>query len=49
MQYQQNDKYLTETAKLNKDYSIKGFHGADNKYSLIYRKEKIVNPKLLEK
>ena len=35
MQYQQNDKNLIETAKLNKDYSIKHFHEADKKYSLI--------------
>ena len=38
-----------ETAKLNKDYSIKHFDGADKKYSLIDRKHKIVIPKLLEK
>ena len=31
MQYQQNDKPLSENAKLNKDYSIKHFHGADKK------------------
>ena len=49
MQHQQNDKPLIETAKLNKDYSIKHFHGADKKYSLICRKHKIVIPKLLEK
>ena len=29
MQSQQSDKALMETAKLNKDYSIKHFHGAD--------------------
>ena len=49
MWYQQNDKPLIETTKLNKDYSIKHFHGADKKYSLICRKHKIVIPKLLEK
>ena len=49
MLYQQNDKPLIETAKLNRDYSIKHFHGADKKYSLICRKHKIVIPKLLEK
>ena len=37
MQYQQNNKTLIETAKLNKDYSIKHIHGADKKYSLICR------------
>ena len=49
MQYQQHDKPLIETAKLNKDYSIKYFHGADKKYTLICRKYKIVIPKSLEK
>ena len=49
MQYQQNDKPLTETAKSNKNYSIKHFHGVDKKYSLVYRKHKIMIPKLLEK
>ena len=49
MQYQQNDKPLIEIAKLNKDYSIKHFHGADKKYSLICRKHKIVIPKVLQK
>ena len=36
-------------AKLNKDYSIKHFHGVEKKYSLIYRKHKIMMPKLLKK
>ena len=49
MQYQQNNKPLIETAKLNKYYSIKHFHGADKKYSLICRKHKIVIHKLLGK
>ena len=49
MQYQQNNKPLIETAKLNKSYSIKYPHEADKKYSLICRKHKIVIPKLLEK
>ena len=50
MRYQQNNKpLLAQTAKLHKDYSIKHFHGADKKYSLICRKHKIVVPKLLEK
>ena len=49
MQYQQNDKSLIETAELNKDYSIKYFHVADKKYSLICRNHKIVIAKLLEK
>ena len=48
MQYQQNDKPLTETTKLNKDYSIKHFHGAHEKFSLICRNHKIVIPKLLQ-
>ena len=38
-----------ETAKLNKDYTIKHFHGADKKYSHVCRKHKIVIHKLLEK
>ena len=37
------------TPKLNKDYLVKQFHGADKKYSLICRKHKNVIPKLLEK
>ena len=49
MQYQQNDKNLIETAKLNKDDSINYFHGADKIYSRICRKHKIVIPKLREK
>ena len=47
--YQQKDKPLIETAKLKNDYSIKHFSWADKKYSLIYKKHKIVIPKLLEK
>ena len=39
MQCQQNDKSLFETAKLNKGYSIKHFHGADKKYSLTCRNQ----------
>ena len=34
---------------MNKDYSIKHFHGADKTHSLICRKHKIVIPKILEK
>ena len=49
MQYQQNNKPLIETTKLKKDYSIKFFHGADKKDSLICTTHKIVIPKLLEK
>ena len=49
MQYQQNNKPLIETAKVNEDYFIKHVHGADKKYSLICGKHKIVIPKLLEK
>ena len=41
MQYQQNNKPLIETAKLNKDYSIKLFYGAAKKYSLWDRGESI--------
>ena len=36
-------------AKLNKDYLIQQFHGADKKDTLICRKHKIAIPKLLEK
>ena len=35
MRYQQNDKPLIESAKLNKDNSIKHFHGKDKKNFLI--------------
>ena len=49
MQYQQKDKPLIETAKSNKDYSIKHFHGVYKIYSLMYRKHNIVIPKLLGK
>ena len=35
MQYQQHDKPLIETAKLNKDYSFLHFHGADKEHSFI--------------
>ena len=38
MQYQQNNKPLIETTKLNKDYSIKHIHGADKNYFFICRK-----------
>ena len=48
MQYQQNNKPLIETAKLNINCSMKHFHGADKKYSLIYRKHEIVIPRLLK-
>ena len=41
MRYEQTVDPLIETAKLNKDYSIKHFHGTDKKYSLICRKHKI--------
>ena len=37
-----------KSSKLNKDYSIKRFYGADKKYSLICRQHQIVIPKLLE-
>ena len=48
MKSQQQDKTLIETAKLDKKYSIKHFHGADKKYSLICRNNKIVIPKDLQ-
>ena len=48
MRYQQKDSSLIKIAKEHKDYSIKYFHGADKKYSLICRKHKIVIPKQLE-
>ena len=48
MQFQQNDKPFIETAKLNKDYSIKRFYGADKIYSLICRNHKDVIPKVLQ-
>ena len=48
MKSQQLDKTLIETAKLDKKYSIKHFHGADKKYSLICRNNKIVIPKDLQ-
>ena len=47
IQYQQNDEFLIEIAKSNKDYITKHFHKADKNYSLIYRKHKIVIPRLL--
>ena len=40
---------LTKFAKLNKDSSIKHFHGAYEKYSLIPREHRIVIVKLLGK
>jgi len=49
IRYQQQDKNLIKIAKQNNDYSIKHFHGADKKYSLICRKHRIVIPKQLEK
>ena len=49
MQYQQNDKSLIDTAKLDKDYSIEHFSWEDEKYSLICRRLKIVIMKLLKK
>ena len=49
MQYQQKDQELVKIAQSNKDYSVQYFHGADKKYSLIYRNRKIVIPKQLEK
>ena len=49
MRYQQKDKDLIKITQTNKDYSSQNFHGADKKYSLIFRNRKIVIPKLLEK
>ena len=49
MQYQQNNKCLIETAKSNKEFTIKQFHGADKKYSLICSKYEVVIPKTLKK
>ena len=50
MRLQQKDKSLIEIAKEKpKDYSIKQFHGASKKYSLICKHGKIVVPKLLQK
>jgi transposase InsO family protein len=49
MRYQQNDKELIETAKKNKNFSIKQFHGAGKQYSLICFNNKIVVPKQLQK
>ena len=50
MKHQQMDKLLIEKAKSNvNDYSIKHFHGADKKYSLICFKGKIVIPLKLQK
>ena len=47
--YQQNNKPLIETEKSNKEYSIKHFHGTGKKYSLIYRKHKIIVSRLIQK
>ena len=41
MQYQQNNKPLIETAKSNKFYSIKRFHGADKKIPLFVESTKL--------
>ena len=50
MRFQQKDKSLIEIAKEKpKDYSIKQFHGAGKKYSLICRRGKIVIPKQIQK
>ena len=47
MQYQQNNKSLI--AESNKDYSIKYFHGIEEKYSVICSKYIILIPILLAK
>ena len=49
MQYQQKDKKLIKIVENNRDYSIQNIHGANKKYSLIYKNCKIVMPKQLEK
>ena len=45
MQNKQKDIKLIKIAQNNKDYSIQNFHGADKKYSLIYKNHKIVIPR----
>ena len=50
MRFQQKDKSLIEIVKEKpNDYSIKHFHGAGKKYSLICRHGKIVIPKSIQK
>ena len=49
MEYQQNNTSLIENAKIKKNFSMKHFYRANNKYSFIRRKHKIVMSKLLEK
>ena len=46
---QQKDKDLIKIAKTDKNYSIKQFHGAGRKYSLICLNNKIVIPKQLQR
>ena len=50
MRFQQKDKSPIQIVKEKpNDYSIKHFHGEGKKYSLIYRHEKIVIPKPIQK
>ena len=46
---QQKDKDLIKIAKTDKNYSIKQFHGAGKKYSLICLNNKIVITKQLQR
>ena len=48
MRSQQKDTTLIKTAKADNNYSLKHFHGADKKYSLICRNNKIVIPEELQ-
>ena len=43
------DKELIKIKQNNKYYSVQNVHGADKKYSLIFKNHNIVIPKLLEK
>ena len=45
VQNQEKDKDLIKIAQNNKDNSKQNFHGADEKYALIYKNRKIVIPK----
>ena len=45
----QKDKDLIKIAKTDKNYSIKQFHGAGKKYSLICLNNKIVIPKQIQR
>ena len=49
MKYQQKDKNFIKISQINKDHAIQNFHGANKKYSLIYKYRKIVIYKQLKK